>query len=397
MSLVSPGMKGLVVPKRTEDYSADPVELFFDLAFVFAFSQLVGLLIQEPDWTGAGKAALLFGLLWLPWSQFTWSANTVPGNNRIVRVIFLIATAASVPMAAAVTTAFDEGGAVFAIPLGMISLAGIGLLVLGAERGSQNYRAVLTYSVPTIVAFLAIIAGGFLEDGARVAAWIVGLLIFIGSTLAAGRGEWAIRAGHFAERHALIVIVALGEVIVAIATPLVASLEEGEGLSSSTVLALIAAGVFAGLLWWGYFDRPQPALEYGLDRAPLDAKGRYARDVYTYGHMPIVAGVIAASAALEEVTLHPGDPLPVEFRVMMFIGLVLFFGGVGIDVFRAWRAIARERIAGGVLTVVLLLVGADLDGVVLVLLIDLLILLVLVTENWRIERVRSAATAGGEG
>ena len=390
-------MKGLVVPQRTEDYSADPVELFFDLAFVFAFSQLVGLLIKEPDWTGAGKAALLFGLLWLPWSQFTWSANTVPGNNRIVRVIFLIATAASVPMAAAVTTAFDEGGAVFAIPLGMISLAGIGLLVLGAERGSQNYRAVLTYSVPTIIAFLAIIAGGFLEDGARVAAWIVGLLIFIGSTLAAGRGEWAIRAGHFAERHALIVIVALGEVIVAIATPLVASLEEGEGLSSSTVLALIAAGVFAGLLWWGYFDRPQPALEYGLDRAPLDAKGRYARDVYTYGHMPIVAGVIAASAALEEVTLHPGDPLPVEFRVMMFIGLVLFFGGVGIDVFRAWRAIARERIVGGVLTVVLLLVGADLDGVVLVLLIDLLILLVLVTENWRIERVRSAATAGGEG
>jgi low temperature requirement protein LtrA len=387
-------VKGLVVPERTEDYSADPVELFFDLAFVFAFSQLVGLLIQEPDWTGAGKAALLFGLLWLPWSQFTWSANTVPGNNRSVRVIFLIATAASVPMAAAVTTAFDEGGAVFAIPLGMISLAGIGLLILGAERGSQNYRAVLTYSVPTIVAFLTIIAGGFLEDEARVVAWIVGLLIFIGSTLAAGRGEWAVRAGHFAERHGLILIVALGEVIVAIATPLVASLEEGEGLSSATVLALIAAGVFAGLLWWGYFDRPQPALEIGLDRTPLDARGRYARDVYTYWHIPIVAGVIAAAAALEEVTLHPGDPLPEEFRVMMFIGLVLFFGGVGLAVFRAWQVIARERIVGGVLTVVLLLVGADLDGLVLVLLIDLLILLVLVAENWRIERVRAAA--GGE-
>lgn len=386
-------MKGIVLPERTEDFTADPVELFFDLAFVFAFSQLVGLLIHEPNWTGAGKAALLFGLLWLPWSQFTWSANTVPGNNRAVRVIFLLATAASVPMAAAVTTAFDEGGAVFAIPLGMISLAGIGLLVLGAERGSQNYRAVLTYSLPTVVAFLTIIVGGFLEDEARVAAWIVGLLIFVGSTVVAGSGEWAVRAGHFAERHALILIVALGEVIVAIATPLVASLEEGEGLSSATVMALIAAGLFAGLLWWAYFDRPQPALEYGLDRAPLAVKGRYARDVYTYGHMPIVAGVIAAAAALEEVTLHPQDPLPLDFRVMMFIGLVLFFGGVGIDVFRAWRAIARERIVGGVLTVVLLLAAADLDGVVLVLLVDLLILLVLIAENWRIERLGSAATA----
>ncbi len=379
-------MKGLVVPEQTEDYTADPVELFFDLAFVFAFSQLVSLLIHQPDWTTAGKAALIFLLLWLPWSQFTWSANAVPGNNRVVRVIFLVATAASVPVAAAVTTAFDAGGKVFAIPLGLISLLGVALLIVAAERGSGNYSTVLRYSVPTIIGFVTIIVGGFLQNEARVVAWVLGIVIFVGSTIAAGSGVWAVRAGHFAERHGLILIVALGEVIVAIAKPLVDSLQEGEGVPSRSVLALTASGVFAGLLWWAYFDRPQPALELRLEETPLADKGRFARDVYTYGHMPIVAGVITAAAALEEITLHPKDPLPFEFRVMMFAGLALFFVGVGLDVYRAFRVIARERVAGGVLTLVLLLAGADLDGVVLLLLLDLLILLVLIFEHQRIER-----------
>jgi low temperature requirement protein LtrA len=182
-------------------------------------------------------------------------------------------------------------------------------------------------------------------------------------------------------------------VIVAIAKPLVDSLQEGEGLSSTTFLALTASGVFASLLWWGYFDRPQPSLEHRLEETTVADKGRFARDVYTYLHMPIVAGVIASAAALEEVTLHPNDPLPLEFRVMLFAGLVLFFGGIGVAALRAWRAVAYERIAGGALTVVLLLAGAEVDGVVILLLIDILILAVLLVENWRIARLHRSRLA----
>jgi low temperature requirement protein LtrA len=386
-------MRGLVVPEKTEDFTADPVELFFDLSFVFAFSQLVSLLVHDATWNGAAEAALIFMLIWLPWSQVTWAANAVAGNSRVVRLIFLVATVASVPMAAAVTTAFDESGLLFALPLTMISLMGIGLLIVGAERGSENFAAVIAYSVPTIVAFLAIIVGGFLNDGARVVAWVLGLVIFIGSTINAGRGEWGVRSGHLAERHGLIIIVALGEVIVAIGAPLVDSFQEGVGFPSRSVLALIASGVFAGLLWWAYFDRPQAALEYGLEQVDGKDKGRFARDVFTYGHIPIVAGIIASAAALEEITLHPKDPLAVEFRVMMLVGVGLFFGGVGISIYRAFRVVARERIFGGALIVILLIVGADLDGVVLLMLIDVLIFGVLLVENRRVERIRSAATA----
>jgi len=383
-------MRGLVLPEKTADFSADPVELFFDLAFVFAFSQLVSLLIHDPTWNGAGQATLIFLLLWLPWSQVTWSANAVAGNSRIVRLIFLIATAASVPMAAAVTTAFDQGGLLFAIPLSLISLMGIGLLIVAAERGTENYRAIVTYSIPTFVAYVAIILGGFLEDEARVAAWIVGLLIFVGSTINAGDGDWGVRAGHFAERHALIIIVALGEVIVAIGAPLVDSIGEGEGFSAQSITALTASGVFAGLLWWAYFDRPQPALEYRLEQAPQRDRGRFARDLYTYAHIPIVAGVIASAAALEEITLHPKDPLAFEFRLMMFGGLALFFGGVLVSIYQAFRVVARERLVGGVLTALLFLAGADLNGLTLLILLDLLILVVLVVENRRIERIQAA-------
>ena len=145
-------MRGLVVPEPTEDFAADPVELFFDLAFVFAFSQLVGLLLGTPTWDTIGKATLIFLMLWLPWTQFAWSANAVPGNSRTVRVLFLVATAASVPMAASVQTAFDESGALFAIPLAVIFLMGIALMVIGLPNDSQVFRSAVGYGAPTLVA-----------------------------------------------------------------------------------------------------------------------------------------------------------------------------------------------------------------------------------------------------
>lgn len=381
-------MRGLVVPEAHEDFTADPVELFFDLAFVFAFSQLVGLLLYDPTWSTVGKAALIFLLLWLPWTQFAWSANAVPGNSRTVRVLFLVATAASVPMAASVQTAFDQSGAMFAIPVAVIFLAALALMVLGLDNSSEVYRSALRYGTPTLVAMVAIVVGGFLEDEARTTAWILGVVIFIWSTIRAGGGEWIIRAGHFAERHGLIIIVALGEVIVALGNSLVAPLN-GEGFSGESILALVAAGVFAGLLWWAYFDRVQPAFEHRAEETPAAERGRFARDVYTYAHAPIVAGIILAAVAMEEMTLHPSDPLPAAFRAMGAAGMVLYFGGVGIGVYRAFGAFARERLVAVLAICVLMLVGSDVDGVVLLVAIDVILLVTLIVEQFRIEGTKT--------
>jgi low temperature requirement protein LtrA len=379
-------VKGIEVPERAEDFSADPVELFFDLAYVFAFSQLVGRLVDEPDWTGVGRAALLFGLLWLPWQQLTWAANAVSGNGRAVRFIFLVATAASVPMAAATSTALAAGGPVFAITLGVIMALGFLAQTLSVDRGSTFHRAVVRWVTPNAIALVVLVAGAFVDGRGRIVLWLLSLAIVLGAMIAAGRGDWIIRSGHFAERHGLIVIIALGEVVVAIGLPVVQALEAGEGLPGTTVVALVASGVFAGLLWWGYFDRVGPALERRAERIDEDAeRGRFVRDVYTWAHAPIVAGIILAAAALEEITVHPSDDVDLAFRTMLLGGLALGVFGIGAAVWRAFRAIARERIAAAVAVALVLLVGGSMNGTVLLVTVDLFIAATLAVEHARIE------------
>ena len=379
-------MKGIEVPERTEDFTADPVELFFDLAYVFAFSQLVGQLVNEPDWAGVGRATLLFGLLWLPWQQLTWAANAVSGNGRAVRLIFLVATAASVPMAAATSTALDAGGPVFAVTLGVIMVLGFLTQTLSVDRGSTFHQAVVRWVTPNAIALIVLLVGAFVDGRGRVVLWLLSVAIVLGAMIAAGRGDWIIRSGHFAERHGLIVIIALGEVIVAIGVPVVQALQAGEGLPGRTVVALLASGVFAGLLWWGYFDRVGPALEHRAERIDGDAeRGRFVRDVYTWAHAPIVAGIILAAAALEEITVHPSDDVDLAFRTMLLGGLALGVLGIAAAIWRAFRAIARERIAVAAAIGLVLLLGGSVNGTVLLVTVDLLIAATLTAEHARIE------------
>ena len=378
-------MRGIVVPDREEDFTADPVELFFDLAFVFAFSQLVGQLIVDPTWAGVGKRALVFGLLWLPWTQFTWSANAISGNGRPIRILFLLATAISVPMAAAVSTALDHGGTVFAVSVSIILALALAMMTLNLERESAEFVSALRYTIPNIVAMAVLVAGSFIDGNGRIVAWAAAFgIVFIG-TVFAGKGDWIVRSGHFAERHGLIIIVALGEVIVAIGIPVVRSLEEGAGVPGSTVVALVAAGVFAGLLWWSYFDRPQRAIEHFLESVPAADRGRFVRDVYTYAHAPLVAGIVVSAAALEEVTLHPSDPLPYAFRLMLFGGLALGVLGIAAAVARTFGAVATERLVAVVVLLGLVLVAGSWSGIALLVAVDAVLLLTLAIEHVRIE------------
>lgn len=380
-------MRGIELPERTDDFTADPVELFFDLGYVLAFSQLVGLLIHHPDWGGVGQVALLFALLWLPWSQFTWSANAVSGNGRVVRGFFLVATAVSVPMAASVSTAFEGGGPVFALSLAVIYVLALATMFLGVEQGSTVHASIVGLAAVSLLAVVILVGGSFLEDGARVAAWLVALGVILIALVWAGRREWIVRPGHFAERHGLITIIALGEVIVAIGAPVVESLEAGEGLTGATVVALAASGAFAALLWWAYFDRPGPALEHRASEIEGDvAQGRFARDVYTSAHALIVAGIIVAAAALEEIALHPDEAVDLAFRMMLGGGLALTVAGVAAGVWRAFHVVARERLVAAVVLAGLLAVGSSWDGVVLLVAVDVVILVTLVVEHIRIER-----------
>ncbi len=387
-------MRGIMLPEKTEDFTADPVELFFDLAYVFAFSQLVKLLIEDHSWGAVGKVALLFGLLWLPWQQLTWSANAVSGNGRPVRMMFLFATVVSVPMAASVSTAYTSGGVPFAIALSLIMLLGFAIQNLSTESGTVYRRAVWLWMSPNLVAIALLLIGSFLEGSTRLVVWLISVGVVFVAMLLAGRGQWLVRSGHMAERHGLIIIIALGEVIVAIGLPVVAALQQGEGLPTATLIALAASGLFAGLLWWAYFDRPAPALEYGSTLVEDEqARGQYTRDVYTWAHAPVVAGVILSAAALEEIALNPLDPVEGAFRLMLVSGLVLVLVGIATAIWRAFRKVAAERVVGAVVIGILVAAGGSLQGVALLLIVVGIMTVTLVVEHFRVEAAMASNPA----
>ncbi|MCH7789934.1 MAG: low temperature requirement protein A, partial [Acidobacteria bacterium] len=369
-----------------DDFAADPAELFFDLTYVFAFSQLVSYLIHHPDWRGVGEFILLFMMLWLPWSQFTWSANAVAGNSRPVRVLFMIATIVSIPMAASVTSAFEDGGPVFALSASMILAIGMFTMFAGLRDNPEIRAAIVRYSIPNSIAIALMITGAFFDGDIRIWLWIAAVSTFVVGTLLAGSSEWLIRPGHFAERHGLLTIVALGEIVVATGLPVVDSLEEGAGLPTRTIIALIAAGLFAVLLWWGYFDRPHPALEQRHHQIEDGFEsGSFARHVYTYIHFPLIAGIILTAAALEEITLHPNEPLASPFRWMLLAGLTSYLVAIAAAIVRAFGRIAIERLIATVLLAVLIVATAGTDGIVLLIAIDIVLLLTLAIEHQRVE------------
>jgi low temperature requirement protein LtrA len=381
-------MRGIELPPPTEDFTADPVELFFDLAYVFAFSQLVALLVADPTWSGVGTAALLFGLLWLPWQQLTWAANAVSGNGRKIRIIFLAATVLSIPMAASTSTALGAGGPVFAFSLSGIVILGFFVQALGSSSGSAMRSAVIRWISPNVLSIAVLIAGGLATGQTRVVLWTITVGIVLAAMVLAGRSEWLIRIGHMAERHALIVIIALGEVIVAIGVPVSNALRVNETLPLATVAALLASGLFAGLLWWSYFDRPSPGLEHhGSKLEGNRERGRYVRDVYTWAHAPIVAGIMLSAAALEEISLHPLVPLPLSFRAMLASGFLMIVLGIGLAVWRAFRAVAFERIlfTAAIATVVVL--AGSWNGLTMLFSVVALMFIGLWVEHQRVERI----------
>lgn len=381
-------------PPADQDFTANPVELFFDLAFVFAFAELVSHLVHHPDVEGMLEAALLFWMLWLPWTQLTWAANAVSAHSRNVQAIFLVATVASVPMAAAISTALDGSGFLFAGSVSMILAMGLVMLIMGHAIGSPEWKASITYAIPNLAAMVLFLAGAAFDDTpVRVGLWLAGIGIIGLGTLVAAKGEWVVRVGHFAERHGLILIIALGEIIVAIAVPVLDALTVDEGLPKETVVSLILAGTFAGLLWWGYFDRPQKVFEARFEALEGADRAAYARDVYTYLHSLIVSGVIVSAAALEEITLHPSADLPLEFRVMLLIGLGMFFAGIEFSALRAFHVVPLERALAIVALAALLLLGGSLEGLWLLAAIDLVILVALVFEARRLEHHTDTARA----
>ena len=304
-------------------------ELFFDLVYVLAITQLSHHLLADLTWTGAAESAFLLLVVYWAWNYTTWMANWFDPEVTPVRLVLAGVMLASLLMAVAIPEAFGDHALLFvasycALQVGRNAFV-VGVTPPGAFN--RNFQQILAWSLLSVPLWI----GGALADGdARWAWWLAALALDLAAPLVrfwlprlgdTPMIEWDIDPGHFAERFQLLLIIVLGESIV-----LTGAAATDAGLRTSIVAALAFAFVSSVALWWLYFG--QLATTAVRRVAAEAAPGKAGRDAYTYLHLPIVAGVLLTAVADELVIAHPGDELGTAGALVALGGPALYLLGV---------------------------------------------------------------------
>jgi len=345
------------------DQSATFVELFFDLVFVFGITQVVGVLEHHLSWTGVGQSILVFWLLWWAWTQFTWALNAADTEHPWIEFGTLVATAVAFFMAVAVPEAFAGGALWFALPYVMVRVIGLTIYIGVMAEDPEGRAVVHSFATASLFGLAAVIVGAVVGAVAgleyQAMFWVLVIILDMAAATAAGKGNWALHPEHFAERHGLIVIIALGESLIVAASGLVGAERSFDLLAAGLLAVSITCA-----LWWSYFPVAKPALERALSNASGAKQATMARDAFSFAHFPMLCGVIAYAVAIEAAVAHPSDPLGTEARVALALGLLLFMGGLAVAYWRASCQIKTSRIVVSAVTALAVYLLADVTAVV---------------------------------
>jgi low temperature requirement protein LtrA len=314
-----------------EDQSATFVELFFDLVFVYSVTQVVGLLHHEFNWHGVGQAILVFWLVWWAWTQFTWALNAANTEHHHIQFWTLTATAVAFFMAVALPDAFHGGALAFAIPYVLVRVIGLTVYVWVVSENAAQSKAVTRFAVISVGGLVAVLAGGTIGGSAPYWLWGLAISLDLVAALVGGQEDgWDLHPEHFGERHALFVIIALGETLIVAASGLA-----GLAWTGPTIAVAVLAVATSCALWWTYFPISKPTLEEALAGQSGAAQSTMARDVFSLIHFPMLCGVIAYAVAIEAAVSHPNDPMSLGVRLALALGLLLFVGGMAAAMWRA--------------------------------------------------------------
>jgi low temperature requirement protein LtrA len=328
----------------SEDQRVTTLELFFDLVFVFALTQITALMAHDLTSHGVLRGILLTGLLWWSWVGFAWLSNLVKADEGSIRLALLAAMAAMFVIALAIPEAFDDmpgglpGPVVIACAYFVLRLTHLVLfwLISGGDRGLRH--TLVRFAPEMVGATVLLLVASQFHGATQTVFWGLALVVDYGGTAVIDARGWRLRsAAHFAERHGLIVIIALGESIVSI----------GVGVTDLPISVPIVIASLLGLtvsaaLWWIYFDSTALYGEQALGNEPAQTRPILARDAYTFLHVPMLTGVILLSMGLKKVLEYVGDtehhqladPLHGIGLITLYAGTVLYLlGHVGFK----WR------------------------------------------------------------
>jgi low temperature requirement protein LtrA len=356
--------------RRTDGASqrASTLELFYDLVFVFAITQVSHLLLEHLTWAGAGQALIVLLAVWWSWNYTTWTTNELDTETVPVRLLLLALMLVSLLMSVAIPDAFGEHALLFAGSYVAIQVGRHSFLTFAAAQPGTIERAragrILTWFVAAGVLWIA----GALADGpARTALWLAALAVDYGAPLVLfwvpGRprleaATWDVGTEHFAERFGLFIILALGESIV-----LTGATTSESDLTPATILAFVMAFLASAAIWWLYFTSVARVGEHYL--AVSEDRTTLARDGYTFLHAVFAAGIIMTAVGDELVIAHPTEVLPPQEVTAVAAGPAIYLFALTLFGYRLTGTMSKRKLFGTLGCVVVGFAGLFLPALVL--------------------------------
>jgi low temperature requirement protein LtrA len=334
-----------------------PLELFFDLVFVFALTQVTLLMSNTPTWEGLGQGLLVLAALWWAWGAYAWLTNYIAADEGLERLLMFAVMGAFLVAALATPEAFGDDALLFAVAYAAARWLHI-FIFAEANDDVDTGQAIVRLARTALPAPLMLIAAAFVGGTAQAVIWILALAIDFAGPFVFGVRGFQVSAGHFAERFGLIVIIALGESIVAIGAGI-------EGDVDAGVVAAAALGlIVACSLWWAYFDWVALDAESRFRRARGDRRATIARDSYSYLHLPMIAGIVLIALGVKKTIGDVDEPLKTVPAVALFGGIALYYAGhVGFR-FRNTHTLYRGRMVALAVAVALIPLATEVDALI---------------------------------
>ncbi len=359
------------------------LELFFDLVFVLALTQCTTLMARTPTWLGLLKGMLVLGMLWWSWVGYAWLTSVVDPEEGSVRLAMFAAMAAFLVAALCVPGAFGSEALLFAFAYAAVRAAHIVLFMLASRNDEALRQSVLGLAASTAVGAGLLFLAAFTSGAVQLGIWGLALVLDAGGPYLFGADGWKLVPGHFAERHGAIVIIALGESIVAIGVGAKATFGAG------VVIVAVLGIVIAAALWWAYFDVAAIVAARRLAKAPEGReRNEIARDSYSYLHFPMVAGIALIAVGLKRTITDLDEPLKIVAASALLGGAAIYMLAHVAFRFRNMHRLSARRLVCAVVLLALVPAGAALPALATLAILAAVLVTLIAYEALRYAEVR---------
>ena len=368
-----------------DEETVTPLELFFDLVFVLGLTQCTALMAAEPTWEGLAKGLLVLGVMWWSWVGYAWLTSVLDPEEDAVRLVIFAAMAALLVVGLCVPQAFGDAALIFALAYALVRGAHVALFMLASRDDTRFRNSVVVLAISTAIGVTLLLAASFADGLLQGGLWLLALALDLGGPYLFGADGWKLVPRHFAERHGLIVIIAIGESIVAVGVGADAKVDPGIVVAATLGTAVAAA------LWWLYFDVVAIVAARRLAGAePGRQQNEMARDSYSYLHFPMVAGIVLVALGMKKTLGHVEDPLKLVPASALLGGTAMYLLGHVAFRYRHVHTLNTRRIAVAVLLVALVPVAVEIPALATlgVLATALAILIAIETRNYGEARKR---------